>query len=103
MTWDGGIGIGRLSQPSGPVMVVHRPGTRVAQLAIVDGSTFADLPDLLEAVGGEEGRIKCGDPIPVCESDLLSPARRRAPNGGDYGFALLGARDNTRESDAADV
>jgi acylpyruvate hydrolase len=74
--WDDGIGLGRVSADSGPVVVLHRPGAPDARIATVAGQTFRDLPALLEAAGGDADRIEPGDGIAVAESKLLSPLGR---------------------------
>lgn len=42
-------------------------------VAVVDGAEFEDLPALLEACGGEAGRIAPGRAIEVQDAELLSP------------------------------
>jgi acylpyruvate hydrolase len=42
-------------------------------LATVDGSEFDDLPALLEACGGDAGRISPGSGVELDEGDLLRP------------------------------
>jgi len=75
-TWSDGTGLGRAAQASGPVVVLHRPGTRQARLATVGGEVFADLPELLEAAQGDASLIRPGASIAVTGADLLSPVGR---------------------------
>ncbi|HZQ37833.1 MAG TPA: fumarylacetoacetate hydrolase family protein [Dehalococcoidia bacterium] len=45
-------------------------------VATVDGRSFADLPELLEAAGGDPGRIQPGAGVSIDEQQLLSPVQR---------------------------
>ncbi|MHB8577941.1 MAG: fumarylacetoacetate hydrolase family protein [Dehalococcoidia bacterium] len=65
--------LARVLHQGSPIMVVR--GERDA-VAAVDGQTFADLPQLLAAAGGERSRIRPDRWITVADADLLSPVAR---------------------------
>jgi acylpyruvate hydrolase len=76
LNWEGGMGLARISQPDGPVMVVHLPGSGTGEVATIEGATFADLPELLHAARGDADRIEAGDRVTFTESDVCSPVGR---------------------------
>ncbi|WP_330229187.1 fumarylacetoacetate hydrolase family protein [Nocardia sp. NBC_00508] len=67
------IGLARATVRGERVMVFRRSGAASAFLAMVDDQTYADLPELLEAVGGNPDRIRRGPSVTVPDDDLLSP------------------------------
>lgn len=72
-------GLGRVVGADGLPVVVVIDGFDITQatLATVGGRTFADLPELLEAAGGEAGRIEPGAPVTLAHREaLLAPVAR---------------------------
>jgi acylpyruvate hydrolase len=65
--------IARILHNGAPAMILR--GASDA-LATVDGRTFADLPDLLAAAGGDVSRMVPGESVKVSDADLLSPVAR---------------------------
>jgi acylpyruvate hydrolase len=75
-SWETGLGLGRVNVDGLPTVVLYRPGAPQAQIATVDGNTFADLPALLDAADGDQHRIVGGADVSLTETDLLSPVAR---------------------------
>jgi len=69
-------GLGRLRTADGSVVIHHRPGDETGHVALVAGESFADLPSLLEAAGGDADAISKGAEVPVAEPDLLATIGR---------------------------
>lgn len=67
--------IARIRAHSGPAVVVLEGETAFA--ATVAGQTFTDLPELLEAAGGEISRIEQGEQLGAATNEtLLAPVAR---------------------------
>src|SRR5579885_1136265 len=62
--------LARIAVNGSPTVILR--GERDA-VATVGGRAFADLPELLEAAGGDPGRIQPGAAVSVDEQQLLSP------------------------------
>jgi acylpyruvate hydrolase len=63
--------LARIATHDGPVVVLGRP--HGASRAIVDGESFADLPELITAAGGEWDRIAPGEAVYLARQELLTP------------------------------
>lgn len=71
--------LGRAPGPDGSPIVVLFDGTSStdASLATVGGRSYADLPELLDAAGGDVGRIEPGAPVVLAHPEaLLTPVAR---------------------------
>lgn len=71
-----GGGLGRTVVAGQPTVIWRRTGGSEAWIATVDGRTFTDLPQLLEAADGDADRIALGDPLTVTDAELLTPIAR---------------------------
>ncbi|WP_353816536.1 fumarylacetoacetate hydrolase family protein [Agromyces sp. SYSU T00266] len=71
--WEGGLGLGRAIVRGEPRVVLRRADQEESLLAVVDGRLFADVPELLEATGGDIERIQAGPREQVRDDELLSP------------------------------
>ncbi|HEY7293638.1 MAG TPA: fumarylacetoacetate hydrolase family protein, partial [Dehalococcoidia bacterium] len=65
--------LARIAVNGSPTVIIRGATDNVAT---VDGRSYADLPELLEAAEGEAGRITPGAAISVNEQQLLSPVQR---------------------------
>jgi acylpyruvate hydrolase len=63
--------LARIATQDGPVVVLGRPDG--ASRAIVDGESFADLPELIAAAEADWDRIEAGEPIELVRERLLTP------------------------------
>lgn len=70
--------LGRIVGTDGsPVVIVFGGSDAGAAVATVDGRSFADLPELLEAAGGDANRIEPGVSIALTDAAaLLAPVAR---------------------------
>lgn len=73
---EDGVGLGRIAVDGSPTVVLYRPGASQARIATVDGTSFADLPPLLEAAEGQSVRIEAATEVAMVETELLSPLAR---------------------------
>lgn len=71
-----GTGLGRAVVAGRPTVIMRRTDGPEAWVATVDGDTFADLPQLLEAADGDASRIARGDALTVTDAGLLPPVAR---------------------------
>ena len=74
--WSGGVGLARTVFYDRPVVVLRRDGCPETHTALVNGQSFADLPDLLEAAGGNVDVVRVGKPLHVPDEALLPPIGR---------------------------
>lgn len=74
--WSGGIGLARTLVSDRPVVILRRDGSADAHAALVDGRSFPDLPDLLEAADGDVGVVRAGRSLEVPDTALLPPIGR---------------------------
>lgn len=65
--------LARIMNDGAPVMVVRGAEDAVA---LVDGQSFSDLPELLIAAGGSRDRVSAGQRVQVSDDRLLSPLQR---------------------------
>jgi acylpyruvate hydrolase len=63
--------LARIATQDGPVVVLGGPDG--ASRAIVDGESFADLPELIAAAEADWDRIEAGEPIELVRERLLTP------------------------------
>ncbi|MEV6338855.1 fumarylacetoacetate hydrolase family protein [Nocardia vinacea] len=74
--WSSGLGLARTIFYDRPVVVLRRDGCPEAHIALVDGRSFPDLPDLLEAADGNLASVRAGKAIDVPDEALLPPVGR---------------------------
>ncbi|GKQ39173.1 fumarylacetoacetate hydrolase family protein [Streptomyces sp. A012304] len=74
--WTDGLGLARVLHGGAPVVALRRDRAAKARLALVDSDIFDDLPELLEAAGGDLAAIEAGAVIDAPDDLLLSPVGR---------------------------
>lgn len=71
------VGLARWQDNQGVTRVVwRRSGSPQAWIATVEGRTFADIPELLIAAGGDWARIERGEEVSAPDDTLLSAVGR---------------------------